>query len=241
MVVKNHDCVKIELPTGSGLLRAHDAVFDLSDVDVLTSATLLQIAKVGDMAVITRKPKGVQTILTDHSQLPLMPKNWKATPDFCSICNTPQELMERLRCQLELDLPINQRAIFGAHTPNPMPGTIPIIQETVYLEAKPNDISASKHQDSLFKYLGRECRARSNSSDMVGMLGTHSRKLMTPMQSVFFAYSYTAGCKVWLELVQKFASSQGLLTAQIVNFDTLTQSDGVCFPMSECLELDMKQ
>lgn len=239
-ITRRHpNVVWFDLPSGDGRVWGHKACIDLREIDLRACRVIWEMARIGDMAIVTHKPRGFQTILTNVNQIEHLPMTWKSEYSYLSVGHSPEEVHAVLRRHHEADLPQEKRAVFGPEVPIPLPGTEPSLHDTVYLEMLPKDPTGEKQWKRWAKFINPKLRKYYTEVPQDwGSIRSNFRLITTSAGKNYNAYSYGyhGGNDIYNELMLEFAAVEGVTTARIVNFDTLVQSDGVSCSISECKE-----
>ncbi|MDB6017336.1 MAG: hypothetical protein JWR19_1825 [Pedosphaera sp.] len=237
-VEKNHEAIEVRLPAGSATIYANEAVFYIVDVDLITAKVIFEIARIGNMAIVTCKPGGCQAILTDPDQVKQIPAGWNGQKDAVVVCRSSEELAPLLKHRLELDLPPNVRTPWPAEA-TWVPGTRPTTpREVIYVEAKPKETTAARHQSKLYSFNREHARKNPNRCSEPeprrGILMSEFWRLETPEGKSFYAYAYGGEKKMWRTMIREFATADGRMIGRIENFEIFLQDDGRSFPVSVC-------
>jgi hypothetical protein len=211
--------------------------FPVDDLDSLTIRLMFEIARTGDMVIITEGGR-YPAILTDPAQLGRLPKEWHRG-DRIRVCSSPEQLVHLLSDWYALQAGFRERAISdwrqSVGEPTSIPGSRPESPASyVYLEAR-LDETATKQQKRLYRH---KVSGRCPKS---GIMMSQFWRLETPGGQAFYAYSYGGDKENWLGTIRDFAASEGRTVGRIENSDTFVQDDGRRFPLAACTCTKVKE
>jgi len=89
-VTASEDRLLVNLPGGTAEIHADHAQFPIEHLDPLTLSIVFEVAKTGDMVVLT-EGGNYSAIVLDASQRPQLPEEWQ-TENASPLCRSPKEL-----------------------------------------------------------------------------------------------------------------------------------------------------
>lgn len=94
-VETSSDAVLLDLPGGTAEIYVDHAIFPIEELDLLTMKVVFEVAKVGDMAIIT-EGGDYAALLASPSQRKRLPDETSQTKSLSPVFRTPEELEELL-------------------------------------------------------------------------------------------------------------------------------------------------
>jgi hypothetical protein len=225
------------------MIHSTYAQFPIQELDPLTLRMIFELAKVGDMVIITEGGRN-RAILTDTAQHSNLPRSWIGEEEAVPVCFSPEQLEYLLQDWYHKQTGYAKRAFAEVQSGGEaywVPGTRPEPPaDFAYVEAK-RDETATKQQKRLYKYYRDVYRAGGPSRPEEGIMMAEFWRLETPQGQPFYAYRYGGDNKNWLATIRNFAGSEGRSVGRIENFDTFVQDDGRRFPLDACVCTKVKE